>query len=107
MADAMKKAMGANAELSSEERNLLSVAYKNIVGVRRSAWRVVTSIEQKNNSADKKSSHTKEYREKIEKELHEICDDVLVRSFRTCPTDGEDTFEGSTRQASRTECEHA
>ena len=28
-------------ELAVEERNLLSVAYKNVVGVRRSAWRVL------------------------------------------------------------------
>ena len=29
----------ANEELTSEERNLLSVAYKNAVGLRRIAWR--------------------------------------------------------------------
>ena len=31
--------------LSTEERNLLSVAYKNVVGAKRSAWRIVSSIE--------------------------------------------------------------
>ena len=35
-------------ELSVEERNLLSVAYKNVIGSRRASWRVVSSIEQKN-----------------------------------------------------------
>ena len=30
-----------------EERNLLSVAYKNAVGSRRAAWRIITSVEQK------------------------------------------------------------
>ena len=34
-------------DLSSEERNVLSVAFKNVVGTRRAAWRVLTSIEQK------------------------------------------------------------
>eukprot|EP00416_Gambierdiscus_australes_P015075 CAMPEP_0171056342 /NCGR_PEP_ID=MMETSP0766_2-20121228/835_1 /TAXON_ID=439317 /ORGANISM="Gambierdiscus australes, Strain CAWD 149" /LENGTH=80 /DNA_ID=CAMNT_0011511217 /DNA_START=47 /DNA_END=286 /DNA_ORIENTATION=- len=34
-------------ELSVEERNLLSVAYKNAVGSRRAAWRIITSVEQK------------------------------------------------------------
>ena len=29
-----------------QERNLLSVAYKNVVGARRSSWRVISSIEQ-------------------------------------------------------------
>jgi len=30
-----------------EERNLLSVAYKNSIGGRRTAWRVLSSIENK------------------------------------------------------------
>ena len=34
-------------ELSVEERNLLSVAYKNAVGSRRAAWHIITSVEQK------------------------------------------------------------
>jgi len=34
-------------ELSVEERNLLSVAYKNVIGARRASWRVITSIESK------------------------------------------------------------
>lgn len=34
-------------ELSMEERNLLSVAYKNVIGSRRASWRVISSIEQK------------------------------------------------------------
>ena len=34
-------------ELSNEERNLLSVAYKNSVGSRRTAWRTISAIQQK------------------------------------------------------------
>uniref|UniRef100_A0A2K5EBU7 14-3-3 domain-containing protein n=1 Tax=Aotus nancymaae TaxID=37293 RepID=A0A2K5EBU7_AOTNA len=55
----------AASELSNEERNLLSVAYKNVVGARRSSWRV------------KKQQMAREYREKIETELRDICNDVL------------------------------
>ncbi|KAL4674567.1 hypothetical protein H8959_018501 [Pygathrix nigripes] len=47
MAACMKSVIEPGAELSNEERNLLSVAYKNGVGARRSSWRVLSSIEQK------------------------------------------------------------
>ena len=43
----MKAVTETGIELSNEERNLLSVAYKNVVGARRSSWRVISSIEQK------------------------------------------------------------
>lgn len=79
MAAAMKSLTQTNKILSNEERNLLSVAYKNVVGARRSSWRVVSSIEQKagTDQNEKKVSMAKEYRMKIEKELNEICEDVL------------------------------
>jgi hypothetical protein len=50
MVEAMKKVAQLNTELSVEERNLLSVAYKNVVGARRASWRIVSSIEQKEES---------------------------------------------------------
>jgi 14-3-3 protein beta/theta/zeta len=77
MAAAMKKVTELGAELSNEERNLLSVAYKNVVGARRSSWRVISSIEQKTEGSEKKQTMAKEYREKVEKELKDICQDVL------------------------------
>lgn len=67
----------AGVELSNEERNLLSVAYKNVVGARRSSWRVISSIEQKTEGSERKQQMAKEYREKVETELREICQDVL------------------------------
>ncbi|XP_030626691.1 tyrosine 3-monooxygenase/tryptophan 5-monooxygenase activation protein, theta polypeptide a [Chanos chanos] len=77
MAASMKMVTEQGAELSNEERNLLSVAYKNVVGARRSAWRVISSIEQKTDGSDKKLQMVKEYREKVEAELRDICNDVL------------------------------
>lgn len=78
MAAAMKAVTETSVELSNEERNLLSVAYKNVVGARRSSWRVISSIEQKTEGSERKQQMAKEYREKVEKELREICYDVLV-----------------------------
>ena len=43
----MKEVSRAGQELSNEERNLLSVAYKNSVGSRRTAWRTISAIQQK------------------------------------------------------------
>ncbi len=76
MAACMKQVTEQGAELTNEERNLLSVAYKNVVGARRSAWRVISSIEQKTEGNDKKLQMVKEYREKVEVELRDICNDV-------------------------------
>lgn len=47
MVDAMKKVASLDVELTVEERNLLSVAYKNVIGARRASWRIISSIEQK------------------------------------------------------------
>ncbi|XP_067936501.1 14-3-3 protein beta/alpha-A-like [Watersipora subatra] len=67
-----------NDKLASEERNLLSVAYKNVVGARRSAWRVISSIEHKTEGSEKKQAMAREYKQKVESELKSICNDVLM-----------------------------
>ena len=50
MVEHMKAVGSMKQELSVEERNLLSVAYKNVIGSRRASWRVISSIEQKSES---------------------------------------------------------
>merc|ERR1712216_715302 len=50
MAEYMEMVGKEDVELSVEERNLLSVAYKNAVGSRRAAWRIISSVEQKEKS---------------------------------------------------------
>jgi len=79
MAAAMKKVTEFGGVLQQEERNLLSVAYKNVVGARRSSWRVISSIEAKTNDSgnERKGELAKEYRQKVEKELQDICKEVL------------------------------
>merc|ERR1712051_342950 len=66
-------------ELSVEERNLLSVAYKNAVGSRRAAWRIISSVQEKEKSKQntEQAAWAKEYCTKVETELQDICDKIL------------------------------
>ena len=73
---------GGGDPLSEDERNLLSVAYKNVVGARRSAYRIIKSIEEKSQDKDDETKKAqtaiaKEYLVQIEKELVDKCDEVL------------------------------
>lgn len=72
----MKKIAEETDGLSTEERNLLSVAYKNVIGARRASWRVLSSLD-KNNSDPPKAKIIKDYKEKVEEELKEICNEIL------------------------------
>ncbi len=71
MAFVTKERALAKTPLTSNERNLLSIAFKHVVGARRSSWRAMASIESKYEEA-------KEYKERIEKELNDICNQVIV-----------------------------
>merc|ERR1712056_39374 len=66
-------------ELSVEERNLLSVAYKNAVGSRRAAWRIIMSVEQKEKTKgnEEQAQYANEYCRKVEVELQKICGRIL------------------------------
>ena len=53
MAEYMKSLVKLKTNLYNEERNLFSVAYKNTVGPRRSAWRAFSSIEERSPDEEK------------------------------------------------------
>lgn len=78
MAKLMMEATKDKKSLVSEERNLLSVAFKNVVGAKRSSWRVVTALEEKQDDSGEKKTYIRDYKDKIEKELNKVCDEVLV-----------------------------
>jgi len=72
----MKELTSKGGVLTNEDRNLLSVAFKNVVGSRRSAWRIISAVENKEkDSKDSEIAHN--YRKQIEQELEEKCDEVL------------------------------
>ena len=63
-------------DLDFEERNILSVAYKNAVGLRRIAWRAV----KKGQSMYKPKCYAEpitEYLAKLEEECVDLCKDML------------------------------
>jgi 14-3-3 protein epsilon len=65
-------------DLTIEERNLLSAAYKNCVSTRRSAWRNIYGIEVKEKTNNSKYLHlVTDLKELLEKELATLCEKML------------------------------
>ena len=75
----MRKIVKINSELSIEERNLLSVAYKNFIGSRRTSWRIASSIESKERERGNNDSLPliQMYRKQFEMEIGAVCDDII------------------------------
>nr|XP_002130813.1 14-3-3 protein gamma-2-like [Ciona intestinalis]BBE49457.1 14-3-3 protein isoform gamma-1 [Ciona robusta] len=78
MAAAMKVVVEMGSELSNDERNLLSIAYKHTTGARRQSWRAISSVEQKVElESEGRIELVRDYREKIEAELEAICQEII------------------------------
>mmetsp|Transcript_95044 Transcript_95044/g.295867 ORF Transcript_95044/g.295867 Transcript_95044/m.295867 type:complete len:256 (-) Transcript_95044:41-808(-) len=78
MVEYIKRVAAMGAELSADERNLISVSYKNSVGARRQAWRAVNTLEQREASKGPAILELiRTYRTKVEKELNTKCRDIL------------------------------
>lgn len=79
MVEAMNSVAKLDEGLTKEERNLLSVGYKNLIGAKRAAMRIIGSIELKEETKGKESHvrQTAEYRRKVEAEMDKICCDVI------------------------------
>ena len=86
MVEYMKKVIDeTTSDLSLEERNLLSVAYKNVVGCRRASLRIIGSIETKEKEKESENpSYVSTYKQKVEAELNQICEDCLNIVDNTC-----------------------
>jgi len=70
----VKKKLEVKESLTLDMRNLLSVAYKNVVGAKRSSWRMLTD---ENMQVDVKPDILTKYQKQVESELDKICQEVL------------------------------
>lgn len=78
-----------NCLITEEERNLLSVAFKNMVGTRRTAWRTISLMDEKEKKKGEsfKIEILKEFKKNIEVELNEICNDIINKLDESLITD--------------------
>ena len=73
----MRKYVNSDKPLGTNHRNMLSVAYKNVVGALRSSWRVLSSRDEET---------TKAYAKVVQDELVSKCRSVIVSVLCTICT---------------------
>jgi len=79
MAAHMRTAALIEDELNERERTLLAVSYKQAVGARRSAWRVVCNREKHElgRGNDDTAACAKKFRRALEAEISDLCTNIL------------------------------
>mmetsp|Transcript_48601 Transcript_48601/g.122645 ORF Transcript_48601/g.122645 Transcript_48601/m.122645 type:complete len:253 (-) Transcript_48601:132-890(-) len=75
MIEYMKRVATMGTDLNVDERNLLSVAYKNYVSARRNSWRQMTLLEQR--EGGDRAAWIADYRRTVESELEAKCNDII------------------------------
>ena len=96
MVDFLKPLLKAKGgDFTVEERNLLSVGFKNLIGGKRTAIRTISAIEQ-NPKYSKFGTALGAYKKKIEGELQKNCQDIIdmikADGMRTSDPEGKAFF---------------
>jgi hypothetical protein len=82
MVDFLKPVLDTKGgDVTSDERNLLSVAFKNLISSKRTAWRTITAIEQ-NPKYSKFGDSLALYKKKIEEGLYKDCE-LIIELIKT------------------------
>lgn len=78
MVDFLKQVVSAkDSDFTTEERNLLSVGFKNLIGTKRTAIRTISAIEQ-NPKYQKYNDSLSKYKQRIEGELFDQCQNIVA-----------------------------
>ena len=80
MASFIHKVATFDVELSLEERNLLSIAYKYVIVTRRASWKDLSRFElkeSKENGCENRIQQLKDYKLKVETEMRKTCNEIL------------------------------
>ena len=79
MVDNIKKIARLNVQLTREERDMLSVGFKDVLRPKRASRLKISSIEQNEEmiTNQRYAELIKEYRLKVEQELSYVCHDLV------------------------------
>ena len=73
----INKFIELDPKLTKDERNILGAGYKNIVSDKRASWRLLNTMEKREEKRNPSQiPYIKEVKEIIEKELIQICDEI-------------------------------
>nr|CAD1842261.1 unnamed protein product [Ananas comosus var. bracteatus] len=78
--EAMKNVVKLSPELTVEERNLLSLGYKNALGSRRASWRILSLTEQTEEAKgnEQQVKRIRDFRQRVESDISRLCNDALT-----------------------------
>ena len=79
MVKAINKFVELDPKLTKDERNILSAGYKNIISDKRASWRLLNSMEKKEEKKNSpQTANIRLVKNNIEKELNDICNEIQI-----------------------------